>query len=205
MSYIGAVAAFILTPILWILYHKVFHVVYFDMGRAIIKELLTCFFLSIIIVAIVMGAGSVLLGAAGGLLVGLFQIILFLLKWGLIIGAILGVISLIYKLITKNKGTSGNDEAETTMVTAPSTESDSVTPTNETQRTIPSVLPDSYDIDLYYDNYDDNEPKEGVLAEQSSSTAQKTKSAMMYCKFCGKQIQRTQKFCNYCGKETGTN
>lgn len=211
MSYIGAVAAFILTPILWVLYHKIFHVIYFDLGRGIIKELLACFFLSIFIVAIVMGAGSVLLGAAGGLLVGLFQIILFLLKWVLIIGAILGVISLIYKFITRNKETSENTETETTDTSIPPSEPANLTTTVETSRTVMPTVSDSIEpvqINTAIDNQNnqDYHLTNGIVPiEQSSTTIDKPKPAMMYCKFCGKQIQRTQKFCNFCGKGTGIN
>ncbi len=89
-----AIIALILTPILWVLYHKFFHVVYFgNLGNHILGEILACFFVSIFLTAIVYVLG-------GTVLAYLVMAVLFLLKWILIIGVGIGVIFFVGKMVS---------------------------------------------------------------------------------------------------------
>ena len=206
MATVGAIIAFILTPILWLLYHKVFGVIYFGgVGRGIFKELFGCFIVSIIIVSVFGAFGGALLGVAGGALAGLLTIILCLLKWVLILGAIGGVIYLIYSLITKKKkinediNPTSEEETEDVAVMQITSEQDTHEGTSAAEQK--EAVPINSDIQRSVPESGEpvTEDGSGAVSESDakSSNIQETK----FCAFCGKKINRSQKFCNYCGKE----
>ena len=65
MSYVGAIAILILTPVLWILSHKYFRFIYFgNIGNAILKELLECFFISLFLVSVLGGIVATIFGVS---------------------------------------------------------------------------------------------------------------------------------------------
>lgn len=89
MGYAGAVAVLILTPILWGLSHRYFQFIYFgNIGNAILKELLECFFISLFLVPVF---GGILKYA----LFGIGSILLFLLKVTLISIAVIAAIRIV--------------------------------------------------------------------------------------------------------------
>lgn len=93
MGYAGAIAVLILTPILWILSHRYFRFIYFgNIGNAIIKELLECFFISLLLVSVF---GGILKYA----LSGIGSVLLFLLKATLIIVAIIAAIWIVITIM----------------------------------------------------------------------------------------------------------
>ena len=170
MATVGAIIAFILTPILWLLYHKVFGVIYFGgVGRGIFKELFGCFIVSIIIVSVFGAFGGALLGLAGGVLGGLLSVILFLLKWILILGAIGGIIYLIYSLITKKKISSdngspaSNNEAEASAVMQITSE-----------QTVEEVTEDA-------------EPEEPPETKFCAFCGKRINRSQKFCNYCGKE------------------
>ena len=101
---VGAIAVLVLTPILWILSHKYFRFIYFgNIGNAILKEILECFFISLFLVC-----------ALGGILKVFFQkigaILLIALKITVIVAGIATAIWIISRVIKrlKGNGTSSN-------------------------------------------------------------------------------------------------
>lgn len=102
MGYVGAIAVLVLTPVLWILSHKYFRFIYFgNIGNAVLKEILECFFISLLLVSIFGGVLKTILSGVG-------TILLFILKAALIIAGIVVVILLIsavVKAISSKKGT----------------------------------------------------------------------------------------------------
>lgn len=97
MDTVGAIAVLILTPVLWILSHKFFRFIYFgNIGNSILKEILECFFISLLLVSVF---GAVF----GEVLSFLGSALLFVLKALLIIGAISLAIWLISVIVKKVK------------------------------------------------------------------------------------------------------
>lgn len=105
MGHIGAIAVLILTPVLWILSHKYFRFIYFgNIGNAILKEILECFFLSILLVSVFGGVLKTILSGIG-------TILLFLLKAALIIAGIVVVILLISAAVNALSAKKGDGKA----------------------------------------------------------------------------------------------
>lgn len=105
MGHVGAVAVLILTPVLWILSHKYFRFIYFgNIGNAILKEILECFFLSILLVSVFGGVLKTILSGIGAIL-------LFLLKAALIIAGVVVVIVLISAVVKALSSKSNDEEA----------------------------------------------------------------------------------------------
>lgn len=89
MDYVGAIAVLVLTPVLWILSHKYFRFIYFgNIGNAVLKEILECFFISILLVSVLGAVGKAVLSDVG-------IVLLFILKAALIIAGVVAVILLI--------------------------------------------------------------------------------------------------------------
>lgn len=104
MGYVGAIVVLVLTPVLWVLSHKYFRFIYFgNIGNAILKEILECFFISILLVSVF---GGVLKTALSG--VGTF--LLFILKAALIIAGIVIVISLIARIAKASSSKKRNSD-----------------------------------------------------------------------------------------------
>lgn len=108
MEYVGAIAVLVLTPILWILSHKYFRFIYFgNIGNAVLKEILECFFISILLVSVFGGVFKSVLSGVG-------SILLFILKAALIIAGIaiaVFLIAAIAKAISSKKS-DGNDSCD---------------------------------------------------------------------------------------------
>ena len=104
MRYVGAIAVLVLTPVLWVLSHKYFRFIYFgNIGNAILKEILECFFISLLLVSVF---GGVLKTALSG--VGTF--LLFILKAALIIVGIVLAISLIAWIVKASSAKKRNSD-----------------------------------------------------------------------------------------------
>lgn len=92
----------ILAIILWILYHQLFHVVYFGNGfNAMFREFLVCFIIALLAVGVVgkffLGAVAAIgkaLGVVGNLLLGLIKI-------ALVIVAVLVILAVIRLILEK--------------------------------------------------------------------------------------------------------
>ena len=52
----------ILAVINWIIYHKIFRVLYFDLGKGLVKEFICCFLVAAIEAALIMYVGEAILG-----------------------------------------------------------------------------------------------------------------------------------------------
>lgn len=93
MDYVGAIAVLVLTPVLWVLSHKYFRFIYFgNIGNAVLKEILECFFLSILLVSVFGAVGKAVLSGVG-------TVLLFLLKAVLIVAGIVVAILLIAAVV----------------------------------------------------------------------------------------------------------
>lgn len=205
MATVGAIIAIILTPILWLLYHKIFGVIYFGgVGRGIFKELFGCFLVSIIIVSVLGALGGAFLGLAGGLLSGLFSVIFFLLKWVLILGVIGGVIYLIYSLLTKKNIFGKKSENESSDEASEREDLEAIPAMMEANEDNMTSELKTAEINkgVIKSEIPENSHEKVSSIDNSDSTAVPD---MKYCPFCGKKILWSQRFCKYCGKESSTN
>lgn len=106
MDYVGAIAVLVLTPILWILSHKYFRFIYFgNIGNAVLKEILECFFLSILLVSVLGAAGKAVLSGVG-------TILLFLLKAILIIAGVVAVLLLVAAVVNAISSKKNGEDQE---------------------------------------------------------------------------------------------
>lgn len=108
MDYVGAITVLVLTPVLWILTHKHFRFIYFgNIGNAILKEILECFFISILLVSLLGGVLKTVLSGVGTFLS-------FLLKAALIAAGIAAAIFLIAKVVkaVSSKKSSRSDSGD---------------------------------------------------------------------------------------------
>lgn len=79
--------------VLWLLYHKLFHVTYFGGAfRTILNELVCCFVISTALVALIANVGAKLLTAV-------VRLLAFLFRGALIVGGICLAVWLLWKLI----------------------------------------------------------------------------------------------------------
>lgn len=87
-----------------VLYHKIFNVLYFDLGKGLLKELIGAFFAAALeMAAITMLFGKVF-GLLGALLGGILGILGWILRIALIIGAVAAVVCLIVWIVKMVKG-----------------------------------------------------------------------------------------------------
>lgn len=70
----------VLVIINWLVYHKLFRVVYFDLGRGLIKELVGCFLVAVLELVIILFAGEWLKGLLGGILSMIINLIGWILR-----------------------------------------------------------------------------------------------------------------------------
>ena len=61
MDTMQKILAIVCVIVVWVLYHKIFDVVYFDLGRGCIAEIFGCVLGGAVLAAIIMAAGSWLL------------------------------------------------------------------------------------------------------------------------------------------------
>ncbi|MCD8000706.1 MAG: zinc ribbon domain-containing protein [Clostridiales bacterium] len=98
---------------LWI-YHKLFHVVYFDLGKGCLNELLGAGFLACITVSL---AGGIIIkvgGVIGGVLGFILKLIFLLLKVVVVIAIVAVIGYFVYTIVNNNKNISRKDKVNKT-------------------------------------------------------------------------------------------
>lgn len=180
MNIIMGIVVLALMVVLWVLYHKIFRVVYFgNLGNHILGEFLTCLFVSIFLISII--------GALMGNILGLIGVvILFLLKWIIILGGIIGAIILAKKIFSLIAKKSHRNASESTLDAK----------IDEEDASIRSAM-----ITSVVDNNKNTEKEKVSSPSESVDSSNDKKNNTMFCVHCGKKILRTAKFCNFCGSE----
>jgi len=195
-----------------VIYHKIFSVFYFDLGKGLLKELIGSFLLACLETGLVVKVG-------GYALIG--------------IGIIL-VIAIIKKIVGKvskkddsssdddipstENATTGNDEIQSKNTTESTTESvcleeghDDVVPVETALNYVKSNISQWSKVEAikYFRDATGTDLKtakeyidplyEPVSIPKNEEVIVEKKEKM-FCPYCGKQILRTVKFCNFCGK-----
>lgn len=113
----------ILTVINWFIYHKFVRVVYFDLGKGLVKEFISCFLVAAIEAALIIYAGEWVLDFVLSFLVVGFKLVLW------VVGIIVSILLLwwIYRLIKKPQKSDAEDKTEVSG-TVESGDSDNQTP-----------------------------------------------------------------------------
>lgn len=92
---------------LWI-YHKFFHVVYFDLGRGCLGEFITAGILASVTVMFVLGGAIKAVGIVGGILGFILKLVFSLLKITIVIAIVATIGYVIYTIIINRKKTNSN-------------------------------------------------------------------------------------------------
>ncbi len=163
----------------FIIYHKIFRVIYFDLKSALFKEFATCFFFAGIETALIMVIGPYIL-------VGI-----------IIIAIILGIVAFVKKL--RSSSEEKEQETSNTQKNMDNHEKKSKAKKNNA----PSA--DTIETPKYVQGNDEKQKrmtKEADAVEDACEIQNKAKanSDKMFCPYCGEKILRTAKFCNFCGK-----
>lgn len=82
------VLAVVYAVILFILYHKIFHVIYFDFTNGFLGELITCFFGGILLAGGTMKLLGGLIGGVTGIVAGILHIVLRILSFAVLLIAL---------------------------------------------------------------------------------------------------------------------
>ena len=187
MNVVICIIVLFFTVINLIIYHKIFDVYYFSLGHGLAKEIGASVCVAIIETAILAA---------------------ILMKVGMIILIILGVliaIALIVKGIKKLTGNSENTdevESEQNINSTSNQNTDPKNKINEIKDTIVSNVQKAENAiktevaSLSGDKEEATPAKESNVQEVSPE---------MFCPHCGKKILRTAKFCNFCGKVNSYN
>ena len=160
-----------------IIYHKIFNVIYFNLGKGLFKEFAVSFFLAGIETAILMAIGPYILVAFGVVL----------------------AICLIVKVINnrKDKGKSDDVQVTNSKEEAPDKKTEVVSEISKTNTVSNKDFSNQNKVaHMQSQSQSDTEIK------KSQNTLNDTN---MFCSHCGKQILRTAKFCNFCGKQNNYN
>lgn len=105
MDTVGAIAVLVLTPVLWILSHKFFRFIYFgNIGKSILKEILECFFISLLLVSVLGAVFGKILSFIGGALLVVLKIVLIVA----VISLVAWLISVIVKKVKEKKTDNAN-------------------------------------------------------------------------------------------------
>lgn len=177
------IAVIILAIINLFLFHSVFHVFYFDLGKGLVKEIITACVVACMELVIIIIGGQWVIGLLGSAVSGILALLGIFLKIILIIvgvGAGIFVFRLIYKKIKdfwrrkkerKNvfKTNSSYEKKDNENLNSDNVISE-VKPANENKNSKKNI--------------------EQIHNEDK-----------MFCPYCGKKNSRRVKYCCFCGKE----
>lgn len=158
------------TIINFIIYHKIFTVWYFNLGDGLYHELLGCLLVAMFECAIIITVGPIVLGII------------------LAIALIVGVIAGIKETRAGFKKFKEKQESESFNINNKNSQDIEIknaqTWTKKTSRKNGNQTVNLRPEDV-----------EWIVPEET-----KKGDSMMYCPFCGKQIERGARFCNFCGE-----
>lgn len=174
VAFIGVTALMIFNLVL---YHKIFGVIYFDLGKGLLKEIVGAYIAAVIELGLLMTVGQAILGfilAAFGWLFGIVAIVAVL---GIVVFIVYRIVKMIKGKVSDNENKSDDDSAEINTKNNPiKAEVDN----NSVQE----------DINISKENENFN-----------NKMGHNDKKENIFCMSCGKEILRTAKFCKFCGRE----
>lgn len=166
----------VLTIINLVLYHKIFHIIYFNLGKQLLEEIIGSFLAAILELAIIMTVGQALLGAILPLLGGLLVLVV-------IVAMVAGGIYVIYRIVKMVKGKKENIENDNLQSNESSTE------------TGMDVCGETEQEDLLNVQAEKKETDKGELEPVTTKI-----QMQIECQKCGKVLKSNTKFCNFCGE-----
>ena len=175
-----------LTVINLVLYHKIFHVLYFDLGKGLLKEIIGAWFVAVIEIGLV---GALL----RPILSGAIKIVAVIIKCILIIVVIVAVLLALWflykKIIRKEDVGEFGDEQDKNKgeVILQDVDEDTAVKGNSEQSNMQEM---DYSTPEGQDN---QEEKESILQTKDDS------EDVVFCAKCGNKISKKYKFCIYCG------
>ena len=155
---------------LWI-YHKVFHVFYFNLGIGIFKEIIGAFIAAIAEMALITWIGSAIFAVLGTIFAVLGTVIVGLMNVIVVLLVLTGVIVLICRIKKKSKKRKTSSQED-------------------------NIKEQDVSIDTNTEKIDTSKE---LMSEKTADTLKESQS--MYCVHCGQKVLRSVRFCNFCGKE----
>lgn len=189
---LACILVVVLTVLNLILYHKVFNVFYFDLGRGLTRELVTSFFIAIIEASLIMHFGKIALVIIGIIL--------------LLIGVLFAIKEII-ATVKEGKEWYVNIKEKIEKRKADKAAGETVSNKPTTQEPIVAINNQQKDSDSisYIEPVTMLEGTSREVIKEKEEIKSETKSEFMFCPHCGEKISRTAKFCNYCGKSNTYN
>lgn len=197
------VAIIILTIVLWRLYHKIVHKVYFgNMMQAVFVEILACIVVSVFIISAVQVFLGWVLGGVLSFVGAIIKLVWTAIKIAAIVGGIGGVIFIIYRAISaKGKNASSNTSTgDKDNKVDVSTDTEEKNNTNEsficpecgTSNDSESIFCESCGSKLQKDQQENKQ--ENIEDKVEEDVIQEVR-----CSQCGSLLSNEDKFCGVCG------
>ena len=201
------IAIIILTIILWRLYHKIVHKVYFgNMMQAVLGEILACLVVSVFIISAVQVFLGWVLGGVLSFVGAIIKLVWTVIKIAAIVGGIGGVIFIIYKAISaKGKNASNTSTGDKDKKADMSTDTEEKNNTNEsficpecgTSNDSESIFCESCGSKLQKDQQENKQ--ENIEDKVEEDVIQEDVIQEVRCSQCGSLLSNEDKFCSVCG------
>lgn len=179
INWVTGILAIVFTVINLKIYHKLFHVYYFDLGKGLFKEIVFSFIISVFETGIVMTLFAGALSVIG-------KIILAILKIVLILAAVLVVIGIIGKIIQVISEKSGTESS----------------PDNPMQKMKDFVDDKAKKFKEKAEEVRKTAGQKDGVQGTENTTASHNEMPMIVCKKCGRKFSDgNMKFCISCGEK----
>ncbi|MBE5892219.1 MAG: hypothetical protein E7286_02435 [Lachnospiraceae bacterium] len=164
----------ILAVINWVIYHKIFRVLYFDLGKGLVKEFICCFLVAAVEAALIVYVGGALIGLLGSLLAGFLNIVVWL---AVFVGAFL-IIRKIYRLFKKNKKSKKENSTKDGGIVNAEGVVENIDSESESNQTEESIIPMPIEeVEAYILEHYDAESKVQAIKYYRSATGLGLKEA----------------------------
>lgn len=170
-----------------ILYHAIFDVFYFDLGKGCFTEIFWSFVVACMETALIMKIGAVAL-----------RIII-------IIAIVIGIIVAIKKIAGAIQNRSSKDDEVADELVNDTTSSSQEKVINESK----AITIETDKTELEKTGHEKIAPEKAKAEDAEAENIKSEKSSLetselekkIFCQYCGKKIKASTKFCNFCGKE----
>lgn len=208
---------FVLVIVNIILYHKIFRVYYFDVGKGLINEFICAVIFAILEIALFMWLGSWIVSLIVGVVSLVGTVILWIVLGVLGIGAIYFGGKAIRKFI-KQRQEKSDDTKEGEYTEKREQFKKTVNEYKEKAQNVFKRQPLSSDEETKNRNEETSQKpeevflkpdKEGEKEEKQNheynlsaldSLQEEQEAEMVFCVYCGKKISSEARFCSFCGK-----
>lgn len=180
MNWITAILVIIFTVVNLKIYHKRYHVLYFDLGRGLLKEIAFSFMFALVEAGIIISFFEGALSVIGKIIMIVLKILLVLVA----VAVVIGIIWKIVQVINENSGLENSEDGNSMQMFK--------TFIDEKTKLFKEK---AYEVKRGVKTKENTESAENVSAYQYEKP-------MLVCKKCAKRFSdNNMKFCTYCGEK----